>query len=89
MFHRHKGPVTVLSREEEDGLGHEWSRIIWPVSAMPEPEAAPARDPEPQTEGYPKAEPEPENLPAAPHRPARIPIRPPDHPAKPAKKKRT
>jgi hypothetical protein len=71
LFHRAKEPVTVLSRAEEDALGPEWSRIIWPVSAIAEPKPAPAPEPEPPSEGYSEAEPEEEPAPAAPIRPAR------------------
>ena len=73
MFHRTKEPVTIQSREEEDALGREWSRIIWPVSAMTEPEPAPAPESEPElfSEGYTESEPEEETAPAAPTRPAR------------------
>ena len=73
MFHRTKEPVTIQSREEEDALGREWSRIIWPVSAVPEPEAAPATpEPEPQSDGYSYAEPEEDPAPAdKPTRPVR------------------
>lgn len=87
MFHRSKEPVVILSREEEDGLGPEWSRIVWPVSAIAEPEPAPAPEPpEPPTAGYAEAEPEEEHAPAAkPTRPARTPSRPP---AKTTAKKR-
>lgn len=60
MFHRTREPVVVQSRVEEDALGPDWSRIIWPVSAMPEPE--PAARPEPEK---PK-EPEPDQPPALP-----------------------
>jgi hypothetical protein len=78
MFHRTKEPVTVLSREEEGGLGPEWSRIIWPVSAMAEPEPATAPEPpEPQAAGYAAPEPEEETAPAVvPTRPVRAPSKP-------------
>ena len=74
-----KEPVTIQSREEEDALGREWSRIIWPVSAMTEPEAAPATpEPEPQSEGYSDVEPEEEPAPAdKPTRPVRAHSKPP------------
>ena len=60
LFHRTKEPVTVQSREEEDALGREWSRTIWPVSAItaaPEP-APPAPKPVPPSAGYAEAEPD-------------------------------
>ncbi len=60
LFHRTKEPVTVQSREEEDALGREWSRIIWTVSAItaePEP-APPAPKPVPPSAGYAEAEPD-------------------------------
>ena len=61
MFHRAKEPVTVLSRAEEDALGPEWSRIIWPASAIaaPEPAPEPEPEPEPQAVGYAAEEPDP------------------------------
>jgi hypothetical protein len=60
MFHRTKEAVVVLSREEEDALGKEWSRIIWQASAIAEPEPAPAPElPKPQAAGYAAAVPEP------------------------------
>lgn len=68
LFHRTKEPVTVQSREEEDALGREWSRIIWPASVTAEPEPAPTPEPEPQSEGYPEAEPEEAPAPATPLR---------------------
>ena len=77
MFHRSREPVTVFSREEEDGLGPEWSRIIWPVLAISEPEHAPAPEPEPQAAGYAAEEPEEDSAPLAPTRPARTPSKPP------------
>ena len=60
MFHRTKEPVIVKSQEEEGGLGPEWSRIIWPASAIaaPEPAATP-EPPEPPQAGYAEAVPEP------------------------------
>ena len=51
MFHRTLAPVTVLNEEQEQALGPEWSRNIWPpvadaspVSAV-EPEEKPAAQP--------------------------------------------
>ena len=59
LFHRTKEPVTVQSREEEDALGREWSRIIWPASAIAAPEPAPpAPKPVPPSDGYSEAEPD-------------------------------
>ncbi len=78
MFHRTKEAVIVLSREEEDGLGPEWSRIIWqaPPFAAPDPATAPGPEPEPQSEGYTESEPEKETAPAVkPTLPARPPIK--------------
>jgi hypothetical protein len=66
LFHRTKEPVTVQSREEEDALGREWSRIIWPVSAIAAPDdAPPSPEPELFTADYTEAEPEEEPAPAA------------------------
>ena len=46
MFHRTKPPVTIDSREEENELGREWSRTVWPVGAGgPPPAAVPAPEP--------------------------------------------
>ncbi len=39
LFHRTQEPVTVHSRDEEEALGPDWSRVIQPKSA---PEPAPA-----------------------------------------------
>jgi hypothetical protein len=79
MFHRTKEPVTILSRDEEDGLGPEWSRIIWqaPPFAAPDPAAAPGSEPELFWKGYAETEPEEEPAAVAPTRPARAPIKPP------------
>ena len=44
LFHRSEDPVTVHSREEEEQLGAEWSRTIWPPELPLEPD--PAHDPE-------------------------------------------
>jgi hypothetical protein len=78
MFHRTKEPVTVQSREEEDALGREWSRIIWPAAPLtaPDPAFAPESEPELFSEGYTESEPEEEPAPAAPTRPARNPHKP-------------
>ena len=35
LFHPTLPPVTVHSRDEEDALGGEWSRIIQPPEAPP------------------------------------------------------
>ena len=44
MFHR-SGLVTVIhSQEEEDNLGREWSRTVWPAASGG---PAPATDPPP------------------------------------------
>jgi hypothetical protein len=89
MFHRTKEAVTVLSREEEDGLGPDWSRVIWQAQlfAAPEPAPEPEPEPEPQSEGYTESEPEKETAPAAnPTRPARAPMK---RPAAHSKRKRT
>jgi hypothetical protein len=42
MFHR-SGTLTcvVLSRDEEDELGAEWRRTVWPPAGGPAVEAAP------------------------------------------------
>jgi hypothetical protein len=71
MFHRNKEPVTVHSRDEEDALGPDWSRIIWAAAA---PAAAP--EPEPEQEPQEELDPEPEKevSPAPPRRPAKPPI---------------
>jgi hypothetical protein len=39
LFHRTKAPVTVRSREEEDALGDEWSRIYRPAESESPPPA--------------------------------------------------
>ena len=73
MFHRTKEPVIVLSREEEDGLGADWSRVVWPQPAAPEP----AQEPEPPSERSTESEPEEESAPAvSPTRPARALVKP-------------
>jgi len=90
MFHRSKEPVVILSREEEDGLGPEWSRIVWAAQPFAEPEPAPAPEPpEPPTAGYAEAEPEEEHAPTTPlRRLARALTKSPPKSAKPAKKRR-
>ena len=40
LFHRMEDPVTVHSREEEEALGADWSRTIWPAELPLEPDAA-------------------------------------------------
>lgn len=97
MFHRHKDPVTIHSREQEDALGREWSRIIWPAEA-PEPALftraeqviprPPVRHPKPEPK--PEREPEPEPEPNEEALPVRRPVKPPPtrgQATKPAKKK--
>jgi len=92
LFHRTKDPVTVLSREEEDALGPEWSRRIWqgePQALEPDPAPIPLEpepplfdDPEPEPEPQPEPEPEEVPVPVAPKRRAGRPAA-----AKPATKK--
>jgi len=78
MFHPHKDPVTVHSREQEDALGGEWSRTIPPPGAPtpePLPEVSrtiypPPSEPEPEEETEPNGDsepPEPEPEPAKRH----------------------
>ena len=88
LFHRTKDPVTVLSREEEDALGPEWSRRIWqgePQALEPDPAPIPL-EPEPPLFDDPEPQPEPEPekvpVPVAPKRRAGRPAA-----AKPATKK--
>lgn len=74
LFHRTQEPVTVHSRDEENALGPEWSRVIQPKSA-PEPAPPPleevphdpVQDDEPADDPPRKAH---TNKPA-PHRPKR------------------
>lgn len=35
MFHRTQDPVIVQSRDEEDALGADWARTVWPAVAQP------------------------------------------------------
>jgi hypothetical protein len=37
MFHRSGLTTVVLSRDEEDGLGADWRRTVWPAEAAPLP----------------------------------------------------
>ena len=91
MFHRTREPVVVQSRVEEDALGPDWSRIIWPASAIAEPEPAAVPEPEKPKKPEKPKEPEPEQPPASPepekeHEPAKHPARAPKPPRN--KKKR-
>ena len=63
MFHRSGLTCVVLSRDEEDGLGADWRRVVWgpaeavpPVEVDPEPPAASAV---PDLEGDPWDAPHP------------------------------
>ena len=65
MFHRSGLTCVVLSRDEEDGLGADWRRVVWgpadvasPVEVDPEPPAA-SVVPEPKDEGDPWDAPHP------------------------------
>jgi hypothetical protein len=88
LFHRTREAVTVHSREEEEALGAEWSRRVWPPpSAEPFPHLPPfdeleANGEEEDDEEDPDSDPPPAE--AVP------PVR--KHPSKratkPAKKKR-
>jgi hypothetical protein len=43
LYHRTLEPVIVQSREEEDALGSEWARTVWPAEPpVAEPPDAPA-----------------------------------------------
>lgn len=87
LFHRSREPVTVQSRNEEDALGKEWSRTIWPLApAAPEPAREPAPEPEPDPP-EPDPEPEEEVSPDLLRKPAKPPARLPAA-AKTVKKKR-
>jgi hypothetical protein len=37
LFHRSGLTCVVLSRDEEDGLGADWRRTVWPAEAAPLP----------------------------------------------------
>jgi hypothetical protein len=67
MFHRSGLTCVVLSRDEEDGLGVDWRRTVWPAEPMPiitswppaldesafTPEPPAAAVPEPEDDGDP------------------------------------
>lgn len=88
LFHRTKDPVTVHSREQEDALGKEWSRIIWPAkAAAPAPAQKPEHLPDPDPEPEPEPEEQEEVAPIAPRqRPKPPPVKRPA--AKETRKKR-
>jgi hypothetical protein len=57
MFHRSGLTCVVLSRDEEDGLGADWRRVVWPVEVPPPVETATgllaSAGPEPEEDGDP------------------------------------
>ena len=87
LFHRSREPVTVLSRDEEDALGKDWSRVIWTASKAAAPEPAPEPEPEPDPP-EPAPEPEEEVSPDLLRKPAKPPARRLPAAAKTVKKKR-
>jgi hypothetical protein len=56
MFHRTLPWVIVQSREEEDALGSDWARTVWPAGEVPP--AGPPRE-EPGESSEPLWPPEP------------------------------
>jgi hypothetical protein len=95
MFHRSGLTTVVLSRGEEEGLGRDWSRTLWPSAggpaAGPDPVPVPPPvtvEPAPETETprpawHKRVMPEPEPEPEPPVK--RTP--PPVKAAKPAENK--
>jgi len=45
MFHRNGLMSVIHSRDEEDGLGADWRRTVWPAEATPPVEPAPEPPP--------------------------------------------
>lgn len=83
MFHRIQDPVIINSRDEEDALGPDWARTVWPAVAEPPaepPDAPPVEETEEEPDEeelteqfWPPEQPAPEPAPSAFEPEPRIP----------------
>ena len=70
MFHRTQDPVVIQSRDEEDALGSDWARTVWPAGEVP-PAGPPREEPGESSEPLWPPEPAAEAFEPAPRKPRR------------------